>query len=96
MLSLGLIALVIGVSLLILIKNQTKVKERWMIFVAWFVIVMAAISIIFSAYHTIKYRVLGKNKMHHRMMMNQKMRDHFDENRYDTNRERQRPEMSQY
>jgi hypothetical protein len=69
MFSLELIALVSGVALLILIKNQQKIKAMWLIIVAWFVIVLSAISILCTAYHAISawskgyFKTMNKSTM---------------------------------
>lgn len=73
MISLELVALVIGVALLIFIKNQHKYKSSWPIYVAWFVIVMSSLSIVCSAVYTIKFWNDGYPYMHKKMMMYKKM-----------------------
>ncbi|KPK32732.1 MAG: hypothetical protein AMS24_03250 [Chlamydiae bacterium SM23_39] len=55
MFSLELIALVLGAALLIFIKiNDKKIHSGWLNFIAWFVIIFSAISIICSGYYVIK------------------------------------------
>jgi hypothetical protein len=77
MFSLELIALVSGVALLILIKNQQKLKAAWLQFVAWFVIILSALSILCTAYQAISawskgyFNIMNKSMM---MMHNEMMK----------------------
>lgn len=82
MFSIQLIALSLGVGLLILIKNQSKVKDVWPIYVAWFVIGLSAISIICSAFYSVKYWKYGSSMRHERMMkrMDDKGREYMNQN----------------
>jgi len=80
--SLELIALVSGVALIIFIKNQNKVKKLWPIFVAWIVIILSVLSILCSAYYTIKYWNYRHFNMHYRLMMQQKMMENKKNNKY--------------
>ena len=73
MFSLELIALVAGVALLIMIKNQDKIKSAWLSFVAWFVIILSALSLICSAYYTVDFWHSGGFRMHKAMMMKRGM-----------------------
>ena len=68
MFSLELIALVSGVALLIFIKNQDKIKSAWLIFVAWFVIILSLLSIICSASYAVKLWYNGSFDMNRSMM----------------------------
>lgn len=79
MFSLQLIALVAGAALLIMIKNQNKIKSMWLSFVAWFVIIASALSIICSIYFVVSFwnkgygqgsMMMNKNEM---MQKNEEM-----------------------
>ena len=73
--SFELIALVAGVALLIYFKNQTKIKSIWPLFVAWFVIILSALSIICSVYHSVTCWNRGYCDMHKRMWLQKNMTD---------------------
>ena len=74
--SVHLISLVLGVGLLIYIKNQTKVKSIWPKIAAWFVIAISVLSILCSYFWTIKLwnsgYMMDKNMYHHH-----DMKDHY-------------------
>lgn len=98
---LSLIALAFGVALLILVKNQTKIKNIFPAIIAWIVIVLSALSIIFSFYSGYKKwnteGGMGK-MMNKRTMMNKGMflgnDPYVNQDRYmeqDTNVDQYRP-----
>ena len=67
--ALELIALVLGVTLLIYIHNQTKIKSKWAHFVAWFVIIASAVLIICSIVTSFVFWQSGDYSMYHHRMM---------------------------
>ena len=69
MISLELLALVSGVALLILINQQTRRKKSWYKFVAWFVILSSALSIICSVYYGFSFWRNGYFQTEKSMMM---------------------------
>ena len=73
MISIQLLALVAGVALLIFINQQTRHKKPWYKFVAWFVILFSALSIICSVYYGFSFWRNGYFQMEKPMMMQQNM-----------------------
>lgn len=71
MFAMELLALVAGVALLIFVSSATsrKITGSWGIFIAWFVIIVSALSIICSVYQSISYWKTGYFKMEKNMMM---------------------------
>lgn len=74
-LALELIALVAGVALFMFVKMQDKLKKGWLSFVAWFVIVLASLSIICTVIYGINLRYQGFFDMSHMKMMHERVMD---------------------
>jgi hypothetical protein len=63
-LALELIALVIGSVFLLHVKTKGEWKNKWTLFVGYFVVALAAISILCSIYSSFKYKTwMHKYKM---------------------------------
>ena len=52
-LSLGLIALLLGVTFLLFLKLNPNLKNRWTLFVGYLVVILAGLSILCSVLHAI-------------------------------------------
>ncbi len=77
--SLDLLALASGVALLILIKNQNKIKNFWPSLAAWLIIILSSLSILCSGFYAFKFWNYDYFKMHKRMMMPKKMMENYQD-----------------